>query len=95
MQDVWGLSSAFSLAERFLNGGLIPLALFPPWAMGIVQAQPFRYTLSFPLEILTGTLSVDAMVRGFAWQAAYAVGLYALYRVQWRYGLRAYSAAGA
>jgi ABC-2 type transport system permease protein len=95
MQDVWGLSSAFALAERFLNGGLIPLALFPPWLMGIVQAQPFRYTLSFPLEILTCALSADATARGFAWQAAYAVGLYLVYRVQWRYGLRAYSAAGA
>ena len=95
LQDVWGLRSAFSLAERFLNGGLIPLALLPPWLMGLAHAQPFRYTLSFPLEILTGALSSEALGRGFAWQAGYAAGLYVLYRVQWRYGLRAYSAAGA
>jgi ABC-2 type transport system permease protein len=95
LQDVWGLRSAFRLAEGFLDGGLIPLALFPPWLFGLMEAQPFRYTLSFPLEILTGALSADALSRGFAWQAAYAAGLYALYRLQWRHGLRAYSATGA
>ena len=95
LQDVWGVESAYRLAERFLNGGLIPLALFPPWLLAPAQAQPFRYTLSFPLEILTDTLPTDGLVSGFAWQAGYVVGLYALYRIQWHYGLRAYSAAGA
>jgi ABC-2 type transport system permease protein len=95
LQDVWGLSGAFSLAERFLNGRFIPLALFPVWLLGAVEAQPFRYMLSFPLEVLTGSLTPDAVARGFAWQVGWVVGLYLLYRVQWRYGLRAYSAVGA
>jgi len=95
LQDVWGVESAYRLAERFLNGGLIPLALFPSWLLAPAQAQPFRYTLSFPLEILTGALTSDGLASGFIWQLGYVVGLYALYRVQWRYGLRAYSAAGA
>jgi ABC-2 type transport system permease protein len=95
LQDVWGLRSAVNLAERFLNGGFIPLALLPPWLLGPAQALPFRYTLSFPLELLTGTISGEAVARGFAWQAGYAVGLYLLYRVQWHFGLRAYTASGA
>jgi ABC-2 type transport system permease protein len=95
LQDVWGISSAVSLAERLFNGAFIPLALLPPWLLGIAYAQPFRYTLSFPLEILTGAIAPDAIAPGFAWQAGYAVGLYLLYRLQWRYGLRAYSAVGA
>ena len=95
LQDVWGLSGAVYFAERFLNGRLIPLALFPPWLMGAVEAQPFRYMLSFPLEILTGSLDAAGIARGFAWQIGWALALYVLYRVQWRYGLRAYSAVGA
>ena len=94
-QDVWGLNNAFRLGKRFLNGRLIPLALFPAWLAGAVEAQPFRYTLSFPLEVLTGSLTPDAVARGFAWQVGWVIGLYLLYRVQWRYGLRAYSAVGA
>lgn len=95
LQDVWGVESAFRLAERFLDGGLIPLAFFPPWLIGIAHVQPFRYTLSFPLEILTGAVPDGGLATGFAWQIAYAVGLYLLYRVEWRFGLRAYSSVGA
>jgi ABC-2 type transport system permease protein len=95
LTDVWGVESAYRLAERFLNGGLIPLALFPPWLLGVAWAQPFRYTLSFQLEILTGSLPSGGLLPGFAWQVGYVVGLYVVYRVQWRYGLRAYSSAGA
>ena len=95
LTDVWGIESAFRLTERFLDGGLIPLALFPPWLLGIARAQPFRYTLSFPLEILTGTLAPADQLVGFACQMGYVVALYAIYRIQWRYGLRAYSSAGA
>ena len=95
LTDVWGIESAFRLGERFLDGGLIPLALFPPWLLGVARVQPFRYTLSFPLEILTGSLPPDQVLPGFAWQVGYVVSLYALYRLEWRYGLRAYSSAGA
>ena len=95
LQDVWGLSGAVYFAERFLNGRLIPLALFPAWLGGLMEAQPFRYMLSFPLEILIGTLDAPDVARGFVWQVGWAVALYLLYRVQWRYGLRAYSAVGA
>ncbi len=95
LQDVWGVESAFRLAERFLDGGLIPLAFFPVWLAGAARVQPFRYTLSFPLEILTGALSKGELLTGFAFQVAYVVGLYLVYRVEWRFGLRAYSSAGA
>jgi ABC-2 type transport system permease protein len=95
LQDVWGLHSAYRLVERFLDGGFIPLVLFPSWLTGFTTVQPFRYTLSFPLEILTGTLSAEHLAAGFAWQVGYVAALYALYRLQWHFGLRAYSAAGA
>ena len=95
LQDVWGLQGAVFFAERFLNGRLIPLALFPAWLGGVVEAQPFRYMLSFPLEVLTGSLDAAGIARGFAWQVGWSLALYALYRVQWHYGLRAYSAVGA
>jgi len=95
MQDVNGLVRVKNLLGAFLSGQIIPLALFPPEAAGFLEAQPFRYTISFPLELLTGSLAPVAIVRGFAWQAGYCVGLWACYRLLWRYGLRSYSAAGA
>jgi ABC-2 type transport system permease protein len=95
MQDVIGLVRLKNLVGAFLAGQLIPLALFPPEAAGFLEAQPFRYTLSFPLELLTGSLTSAAVARGFAWQIGYCAGLWACYRLLWRYGLRSYSATGA
>jgi len=82
------------LVGAFLAGQFVPLALFPPSMAGFLEVQPFRYTLSFPLEVLTGSLAPDALARGFAWQAGYLLGLSALYRLIWHYGLRAYAASG-
>jgi len=95
LDDVWGLLRVKALVGAFLAGQFVPLALFPPELSGFLEAQPFRYTLSFPLEVLTGHLSVAALARGFGWQVAYCVGLWACYRLEWRYGLRSYGAVGA
>lgn len=95
VQDVNGLIRVKALVGAFLAGQFVPLALFPPGLTGFLEAQPFRYTLSFPLEVLTGGLSTGALMRGFAWQAGYCVGLWACYRLLWRYGLRLYGATGA
>ncbi|HEU5100833.1 MAG TPA: ABC-2 family transporter protein [Roseiflexaceae bacterium] len=95
MQDVSGLVRVKNLVGAFLAGQIVPLALFPPQLAGFLEAQPFRYTLSFPLELLTGSMTPAEIGRGFAWQAGYCVGLWACYRLLWRYGLRSYAAAGA
>jgi len=95
VNDVRGLVRVKTLVGAFLAGQFVPLALFPQGMAGFLEIQPFRYTLSFPLEVLTGSLTPTALVRGFAWQAGYLLGLSALYRLIWRYGLRAYAASGA
>lgn len=95
IQDVNGLIRLKTLVGAFFAGQFVPLAFFPPALSPLLEVQPFRYTLSFPLEVLTGGLSNVQLARGFALQAGYCVALWALYRLQWRYGLRAYSASGA
>ena len=95
MSDVWGLLRLKALLGAFLAGQFVPLALFPPQFSSLLEAQPFRYTLSFPLEVVTGQLSSAGLVRGFAWQAAYCAGLWMCYRLEWRLGLRSYAATGA
>jgi ABC-2 type transport system permease protein len=95
IDDVRGLVRVKMLVGAFLAGQFVPLALFPPSLAGFLEVQPFRYTLSFPLEVLTGSLTPAALARGFAWQAGYLLGLSALYRLIWRNGLRAYAASGA
>lgn len=95
VEDVDGLNRVRTLVAALLSGQVVPLALFPEWTAGFLRAQPFRYTLSFPLEVLTGGLSAGELALGFALQAGYCAVLWAAYRLLWRHGLRAYSAAGA
>lgn len=94
VQDVRGLLLVKNLLGAFLAGKFVPLALFPAGLAPLLEAQPFRYTLSFPLELLTGSLSPQATLRGLLWQAAYCLALWACYRLQWRFGLRSYEAPG-
>lgn len=94
-QDVDGVVGLKGAVDGFLAGRFVPLSFFPPAYAGFLAAQPFRYTLSFPLEVLNGSLGAAATARGFAFAAAYCVVLYLLYRLLWRYGLRAYGATGA
>ena len=95
IDDVNSLVRVKVLVGAFLAGQFVPLALFPPTLAPFLEAQPFRYTLSFPLEVLTGSLTTAAIARGFTWQIGYCVTLWACYRLLWHYGLRAYAAAGA
>lgn len=95
MEDVRGVISLEGAARALLAGELVPLALFPTWLLPLAEALPFRYTLSFPLEVLTRDLSSEALARGFALQIAYTAAAYSLYRLVWWRGLRRYSATGA
>ena len=94
MQDVRGLLRVKHLLAGLLAGQFVPLALFPPVLQTWLEVQPFRYILSFPLEVLTGHLGLPALWRGFAWQILYAVAFWALYRLLWSAGLRRYEAPG-
>jgi ABC-2 type transport system permease protein len=95
VHDVRGLLRVKYLLSGFLAGQFVPLALFPSAFRGLLDVQPFRYTLSFPLEVVTGSLSRTEVMHGFVWQVSYCIALWALYRVEWHFGLRAYGASGA
>ena len=95
IQDVSGVLALEDLLEKLMAGRFIPLAFFPPALAPLLLVLPWRYTLSFPLEVLTGTLTAGALAVGFAWQMGWCAAMWLMYRVLWRYGLRAYAAAGA
>ena len=91
-QAVNGVVTLEGLVAGLLAGRFVPLALFPPELGPVLAAQPWRFTLSFPLEIVTGALDPGAIAYGFALQLAYIAALALVIRVVWSYGLRAYAA---
>jgi len=94
LDDTGGLIRARDLIADVLSGSIVPLALFPGWSHGFVTAQPFRFTVSFPVEILTGQLSPHAVATGFALQTGYVLAVCLLGWAVWSAGVKAYSAIG-
>lgn len=95
MEDIGGVRRVEGITREFLSGALVPLALFPSWLTPFLELQPYRYTLSFPLEVLTRDLSGAELARGFGCQMLYTITAYMIYRLLWRRGLRRYAATGA
>jgi ABC-2 type transport system permease protein len=84
----WGIS-------LFLSGRLAPLSLFPPLVGTIAGVLWFRYTLSFPVEVLTGAIvAPDELARGFLGQIVWLAIWYGVYRLVWTRGIRRYGAVG-
>ncbi|TDC22247.1 ABC transporter permease [Kribbella albertanoniae] len=95
MDDVSALVQARVIIGSVLSGSVVPLALMPEWSRGFIDYQPYRYTVSFPVEIVAGNLSGSELLTGLGVQLGYVVAVGLLARVVWAAGIRAYSAVGA
>ena len=95
LDDITGIDRARGLLSVIFRGQLVPLALMPAWSQGVINVQPFRFTLSFPLELLIGDLTHAEVITGMALQLVYPLLAVLAARAVWRRGIRAYSAVGA
>lgn len=93
--DVGGLNQGVGLLKDVLSGAIVPLALMPAWSQQFVELQPFRFMVSFPLEIVVGDLSSQELAIGFGTQFGYVVLALAGWLAIWKAGIKAYSAVGA
>jgi ABC-2 type transport system permease protein len=93
-EDVAAVDRVRHLLSRTLSGALVPLALFPPELAGFLHAQPFRYIVSFPLEVLLGAVH-GGVAYGVMMQLIWFGTLLAAAVLAWRLGLRHYRGAGA
>jgi ABC-2 type transport system permease protein len=85
----WGLFAV-------LSGYLVPLELMPAWVERIAFWLPFRYMLSYPVELLTGRISdPETAARLLAAQWAWVVLLTFAALALWRRGIRRFEAYGA
>jgi ABC-2 type transport system permease protein len=79
----------------FLLGGQVaPTPLLSGILHLAATVLPFRYMVSFPVEILTGQLAASGLLNGFAWQMGWLVVALSLSALAWHQGLRRYTAIG-
>ncbi len=89
LNDIW-----FALSE-LLGGMIAPLGLFPPGVTAVANWLPFRFMLSFPVEIVWGRLTTVELVTGCAAMSFWVVASVVVYRWLWRKGIRQFGAFGA
>ncbi|MDJ0752193.1 MAG: ABC-2 family transporter protein [Ardenticatenaceae bacterium] len=89
VMEVWFFSRAF------FSGWIIPIAMFPDFLQDILLFLPYRYVLSFPIELLLGRLNSADIGLGFVVQWGWVAFLFLLFPKLWRRGVSKYSAVGA
>jgi ABC-2 type transport system permease protein len=89
------INQMYFVVVLFLSGQVAPLTLFPHAVQNIASLLPFRWMISFPVELILGNLTPGEMLMGFAAQAAWLAVCLLFVRVAWRAGTRRYSAVGA
>jgi ABC-2 type transport system permease protein len=77
-----------------LAGQVAPVALFPGALNRLASVLPYRYMLSFPVEVLMGSLSGQELVRGFAMQGIWLALFTGICLYINKQGVRRYSAVG-
>jgi ABC-2 type transport system permease protein len=85
----------YFIAALFLSGQMAPLSLLPVPLRVAAAVLPFRWTTSFPVELLLGRVDWSQTLMGLGVQAGWIVLCLFLLRLVWRAGVRAYSAVGA
>jgi ABC-2 type transport system permease protein len=93
-ENVWSLMVAVRFVTGLLGGLMVPLTVFPDAARPWLEALPFRYLYSFPIEILTGTVTTQGWLLGTAATLGWIVALRLLGAWVWRRGSLSYSGAG-
>jgi len=92
---VSAINQTYFVLMLFLSGQLAPLSLFPNFLQTVAAILPFRWMVSFPLELLLGRLTLHQALMGLVTQVTWLLVSFTLLKVIWRAGLRAYTAVGA
>jgi ABC-2 type transport system permease protein len=92
---VGAINQTYFVMVLFLSGQMAPLSLFPLPVRVAAAILPFRWMVSFPVELLLGRLSPVEALTGILAQVVWLAIAYGLLRIVWRAGVRVYSAVGA
>ena len=92
---VGAINQSYFVLALFLSGQMAPLTLLPRPVQILATALPFRWTTSFPVELLLGRRAWWEALAGLGIQAAWVALFLFLLRLAWRAGVRVYSAVGA
>ncbi|MDD2201961.1 MAG: ABC-2 family transporter protein [Firmicutes bacterium] len=94
IEDVCGILRIQELVGTILSGALIPLDLMPSAVRRVAGVLPYRYMLSFQLDIYLERLAPAQVRAGLGLMAVWIMVTAVLCRVMWNRGTKRYAAYG-
>lgn len=94
IKQVSGLKALYANVSMILSGQYVPYSILPVSIMFLFELLPFRYILSFPIEIVLNDLSARQVQVGFYFAFGWLVVLIILYKVMFKISLYKYESQG-
>lgn len=95
LTEIGFLFEAMRIIIIALSGGIFPLAVFGPDSERFLSLLPFRFTIQFPTELLSGRIPLQSIAPSFALAAFWIFALTVLSQIVWRAGIRRFAAVGS
>lgn len=89
------LTDIFWMLFLLFGGGIAPIELLPEPLHTIAYYLPFRYMMSFPIEIMMGRIALNDILIGFGTILVWLAALFMVYRFLWARGMKKFGAFGA
>jgi ABC-2 type transport system permease protein len=89
-----GISQIYWSAYRLFGGVTVPLQILPDWTFHAIKFLPFRYIVSFPIEVFQGALNMQEIREGLIISGGWIVVAIIMLLIIFKYGLRKYEAVG-
>lgn len=82
-------------AVFIFSGYVAPIDVLPGPARVVAEVLPFRWMISFPVELAIGRVSRPEAIAGIAAQVGWLIAALLVFRLVWNRGVKRYSAVGA
>jgi ABC-2 type transport system permease protein len=92
--EVGFLFEGLRIVTILLSGGIFPLEVFGERFVQAMSLLPFKYTISFPINVLSGKLPPAEVAQGLLIQCLWIAACWGLAHHLWRLGRRQYVAVG-
>lgn len=89
-----GFGDAVLLVRNFLAGSMFPLDIVSPLFMSVSLVLPFAYSSFIPAQIFLGKMSMQESFSALGIVGLWIIVLYAVVRLEWRFGIRRYEGVG-
>lgn len=94
IKEIDGIRIFYYNISAMLSGEFIPIFFLSSSWQTIFKVLPFRYTLSFPVEILIGDLDERLLMEGFVYSVSWMLVLLIIYKFAFNYFIKYYESEG-